>query len=88
VASTTRISAPRSADGQTKRPGQAIQRLTAEGETISDIARRLGITRIMVRRYRFAAAPPQRDYARRASQLDPYEPYLRRYGRLPHPAGH
>jgi transposase len=55
-----------------------IQRLTAAGETISGIARRLGITRIMVRRYRFAAAPPQRDYARRASQLDPYEPYLRR----------
>ncbi len=55
-----------------------IQRLTAAGETISGIARRLGITRIMVRRYRAAAAPPQRDYARRASQLDPYEPYLRR----------
>jgi len=56
----------------------AIQRLTAAGETISGIARRLGITRIMVRRYRFAAAPPQRDYTRRASQLDPFEPYLRR----------
>ena len=55
-----------------------IQRLTAAGETISGIARRLGITRIMVRRYRFAVAPPQRDYARRASQLDPFEPYLRR----------
>ncbi len=55
-----------------------IRRLTAAGETISGIARRLGITRIMVRRYRFAAAPPQRDYARRASQLDPYEPHLRR----------
>ena len=55
-----------------------IQRLTAAGETISGIARRLGITRIMVRRYRFAPAPPQRDYARRASQLDPHEPYLRR----------
>lgn len=55
-----------------------IQRLTTAGETISGIARRLGITCIMVRRYRFAAAPPQRDYARRASQRDPYEPYLRR----------
>lgn len=55
-----------------------IQRPTAVGETISGIARRLGITRIMVRRYRFAAAPPQGDYARRASQLDPFEPYLRR----------
>ena len=55
-----------------------IQRLTAAGETISGIARRLAITRIMVRRYRFAAAPPQRDYARRASQLDAFESYLRR----------
>ncbi len=55
-----------------------IQRLTAEGETISGIARRLSITRTMVRRYRFADAPPERDYARRASKLDPYDPYLRR----------
>ena len=32
----------------------------------------------MVRRYRFADAPPVRDDARRASALDPYDPYLRR----------
>ena len=55
-----------------------IRRLTAAGETILGIARRLGITRTMVRRYRFADAPPVRDDARRASALDPYEAYLRR----------
>lgn len=55
-----------------------IRRLTAVGETILGIARRLGITRTMVRRYRFADAPPVRDDARRASALDPYDPYLRR----------
>jgi transposase len=55
-----------------------IQRLTAAGETILGIARRLGITRTMVRRYRFADAPPVRDDARRASALDPHDAYLRR----------
>jgi len=55
-----------------------IQRLAAAGGTILGIARRLGVTRTMVRRYRFADAPPQRDYARRPRRLDPYEPHLRR----------
>jgi transposase len=55
-----------------------VQRLAAEGGTISGIARRLGVTRTMVRRYLFADAPPEREYARRRSRLDPYEPYLRR----------
>jgi transposase len=54
-----------------------IARLTAAGATISGIARRLGVTRTMVRRDRFAAAPPEREYARRRSRLDRYEPYLR-----------
>ncbi len=55
-----------------------IQRITVAGETILGIARRLGITRTMVRRYRFADAPPVRDDARRASALDRFDPYLRR----------
>jgi transposase len=55
-----------------------VQRLAAEGATISGIARQLGVTRTMVRRYLFADAPPEREYARRRSGLDPYEPYLRR----------
>lgn len=55
-----------------------VQRLAAEGATISGIARQLGVTRTMVRRYLFADAPPERAYARRRSGLDPYEPHLRR----------
>jgi transposase len=54
-----------------------IQRLAAEGGTIAGMARHLGVTRTMVRRYLFADAPPEREYARRRSRLDPYEPYLR-----------
>jgi transposase len=38
-----------------------IQRLAAEGGTISGLARQLGVTRTMVRRSRFADAPPARD---------------------------
>jgi transposase len=55
-----------------------IQRLAADGGTISGMARQLGVTRTMVRRYLFADAPPERGYARRRSRLDPHEPYLRR----------
>ena len=55
-----------------------IQRLAADGGTISGMARQFGVTRTMVRRYLFADAPPEREYARRRSRLDPYEPYLRR----------
>ena len=55
-----------------------IKRLAAEGGTIAGIARRLGVTRTMVRRYLSADAPPERDYPPRRSILDPYEPYLRR----------
>ena len=55
-----------------------VQRLAADGETISGIARQLGVTRTMVRRYLFADAPPEREHARRRSRLDPHEPYLRR----------
>jgi transposase len=55
-----------------------VHRLAAEGATISGIARQLGVTRTMVRRYLFAAAPPEREHARRRSQLDPDEPHLRR----------
>lgn len=55
-----------------------IARLSAAGGTILGIARQLGVTRTMVRRYRFAAAPPEREDARRPSRLDRYEPYLRR----------
>jgi transposase len=55
-----------------------IQRLAAAGGTILGIARRLGVTRTMVRRYLFADAPPERDHPRRPSILDRHEPYLRR----------
>jgi transposase len=55
-----------------------VQHLATEGTTISGIARQLGVTRTMVRRYLFADAPPEREYARRRSRLDPYEPHLRR----------
>jgi transposase len=55
-----------------------IQRLAAAGGTILGIARRLGVTRTMVRRSRFADAPPERDYPRRRRLLDRHEPYLRR----------
>ena len=55
-----------------------IQRLAAGGGSILGIARRLGVTRTMVRRYLFADAPPERDYPRRRGLLDRYEPYLRR----------
>lgn len=55
-----------------------IQRLAAAGGTIAGIARQLGVTRMMVRRYRFADAPPERDSPRRPSMLDSYEPSLRR----------
>ena len=55
-----------------------IQRLAAQGGTIAGIARQLGVTRTMVRRYRSADAPPERDYPPRPGILDPYEPYLRR----------
>ena len=55
-----------------------IHRRAADGGTISGIARQLGVTRTMVRRYLFADAPPEREYTRRRSGLDPYEPHLRR----------
>jgi transposase len=55
-----------------------VQRLAADGGTISGIARHLGVTRTMVGRYLFADAPPEREHARRRSRLDPHEPYLRR----------
>ncbi len=55
-----------------------IRRLAAKGGTIAGIARQLGVTRTMVRRYRSADAPPERDYPPRRSILDPYEPHLRR----------
>jgi hypothetical protein len=52
-----------------------VQRLAAAGGTIAGIARRLGVTCIMVRRYLFADAPPERAYPPRPSMLDPYEPH-------------
>jgi transposase len=55
-----------------------VQRLAADGGTILGIARELGVTRTTVRRYLFADAPPEREYAQRQSGLDSYEPHLRR----------
>jgi len=55
-----------------------IHRRAADGGTILGIARDLGVTRTMVRRYLFADAPPEREYAQRPSGLDPYAAYLRR----------
>jgi transposase len=55
-----------------------VQRRAANGGTILGIARDLGVTRTMVRRYLFADAPPEREYAQRSSGLDPFAPYLRR----------
>jgi hypothetical protein len=48
-----------------------IHRRAADGGTISGIARDLGVTRTMVRRYLFADAPPEREYAQRPSGLVP-----------------
>lgn len=57
----------------------AIQRLAAEGLSLRAIARRLKLARGTVRRYRYAAAAPERAaYARRPSMLDPYTAYLER----------
>ena len=55
-----------------------VHRRAADGGTISGIARDLGVTRTMARRYLFADAPPEREYAQRPSGLDPYAAYLRR----------
>ena len=55
-----------------------VQALTQAGGTILGIARELGISRVTVRKYRSAAAVPERARPHYRSQLDPYEPYLRR----------
>jgi transposase len=56
----------------------AIPARTRAGGTILGIARELGISRGTVRKYRAATATPERARAHYRSQLDPYEPYLRR----------
>ncbi len=48
------------------------------GGAESGTARSSWTSRRGARSTSFAATPPQRDYARRASRLDPFEPYLRR----------
>ena len=55
----------------------AVHRLAREGESIASTARRLRLTRTTVRRYLAAATPPERNYARQASVLDPHLAYLR-----------
>ena len=56
----------------------AVQALAAAGVSIRGIARQLGIARGTARKYRAAAAAPERARPRFPSALDPFEPYLRR----------
>jgi transposase len=58
---------------------EAIRRLTAAGADASDIARRLGVHRRTVYRYRALAAPPEPPRQQRSPRrrvLTPHEPYL------------
>ena len=58
----------------------AVRRLAEEGESILGTAKRLGISRITVRKYR-AAVAPERARPRFPSDLDPYVAHLeRRWG--------
>jgi len=58
----------------------AVRRLADEGESILGTAKRLGISRVTVRKYR-AAIAPERARPRFPSRLDPYVAYLeRRWG--------
>jgi len=54
-----------------------IRRLQAAGADVADIARKLGISRRTVYRYKDLAEPPERTrHQRRATVLDPYVPYI------------
>jgi transposase len=54
-----------------------IRRLQEAGADVADIARRLGISRRTVYRYKDLAEPPERSrHHRRATVLDPYVPYI------------
>lgn len=56
---------------------EAIRRLHVAGADVADIARRVGVSRQMVYRYRKLEEPPERRQpARRKTALDPYMPYL------------
>jgi transposase len=58
---------------------EAVGQLAASGLSERAIAKRLGLARGTVRRYRHAAGPPERATpARRPGILDPYVPYLER----------
>lgn len=56
-----------------------VRRLTAAGADVADIARRVGLSRPTVYRYRDLAEPPEPKRPRRSRRervLTPYEPYL------------
>lgn len=56
----------------------AVQRLKAQGRSISATARELGWHRHTIQKYWALETAPERRYTRRESgALDPYEPYLR-----------
>ena len=56
---------------------EAIRRLHLAGADVADIARRVGVSRQMVYRYRKLEEPPERRQpVRRKTALDPYVPYL------------
>jgi transposase len=56
---------------------EAIRRLYLAGADVADIARRVGVSRQMVYRYRKLEEPPEpRQPVRRRTALDPYKPYL------------
>ena len=56
---------------------QAIRRLHAAGADVADIARRVGVSRRTVYRYRDLSEPPEPPRPRRSRRLlTPYEPYL------------
>jgi transposase len=58
---------------------QAIRRLHAAGADVADIARRVGVSRRTVYRYRDLSGPPDPPRPRRSRRLlSPYEPYLLR----------
>lgn len=56
---------------------EAIRRLHLAGADVADIARRVGVSRETVYRYRKLEEPPERRQpTRRRTALDPYMPYL------------
>ena len=54
-----------------------IKELRDNGMSISNIAKRLGICRVTVRKYLTCVNPPVYHRTKKASILDPYKPYIK-----------